>query len=354
MSKRIVICSDGTWNQADQRNPSNVIKAARAIAPTGSDGKIQIVFYDQGVGTEGGIWNWLLGGVIGKGLDKNVEDGYRFLIHNYVEGDDIFLLGFSRGAFTVRSLAGLIRNSGLLHKLHADKIPDAIALYRGRDDHPNSDLATRFRGSYSREIRIKFIGVWDTVGAMGIPGALGIPKAGWPGAQLLFGNARRNRYQFHDTELSGSVENGYHALAIDEKRMAFQPTLWDNKPKEGQVVEQVWFPGVHSDVGGGYSDTGLSDAAFIWMTEKAELCGLAFDKEFLNEFIKPNPLGPLHNSMSWIYELFGPSNRILGQSLGKTESVHQGVVHRWEHDPSSYRPDNLAVYRDHPDYRVAD
>ncbi len=124
--------------------------------------------------------------------------------------------------------------------------------------------------------------------------------------------------------------------------------------KEGQVVEQVWFPGVHSDVGGGYSDTGLSDAAFTWMMEKAESCGLAFDKEFLNEFIKPNPLGPLHNSMSWIYKLFGPFNRILGRSPGETEAVHQGVIDRWEHDPSSYRPNNLAEYLDHPEYRVAE
>ena len=295
----------------------------------------------------------LLGGAIGKGLDKNVEDGYRFLIHNYAEGDDIFLLGFSRGAFTVRSLAGLIRNSGLLHKLHADKIPDAIALYRGRGDHPNSDVATGFRESYSREVRIKFIGVWDTVGALGIPGALGTPNAGWPGARLLFGNARRNRYQFHDMKLSGSVENGYHALAIDERRKAFQPTLWDNKPKEGQIIEQAWLSGVHSDVGGGYSDTGLSDATFIWIMEKAESCGLAYDKEFLSEFIKPNSLGPMHNSMSWIYKLFGPFNRILGRSPGETEAVHQGVADRWAHDPSSYRPDNLSEYRDHPDYRVA-
>ena len=126
MSKRIVISSDGTWNRPDQKNPTNVIKMARAILPTAPDGKCQVVFYDQGVGTGKRLDRWL-GGAFGQGLEKNVEDAYRFLMHNYDEGDEIYLFGFSRGAFTARSTVGMIRNSGLLHKTHADRFSKAYA-----------------------------------------------------------------------------------------------------------------------------------------------------------------------------------------------------------------------------------
>ena len=344
MAKRLVICSDGTWDKPGESYPSNVVKMARAIAPTTPDGTSQVVFYDQGVGTEGGIWENILGGAIGKGLDKNVEDGYRFLIHNYSDADDIFLFGFSRGAFTVRSLAGLIRNSGLLNKLHADKVDDALDLYRGRGNHPDAEAPRKFRESYSREVKIKFIGVWDTVEALGIRGALGMSKGGWPGARLLFSRKHRSRYAFHDAELSGSVEHGYHALAIDEKRKPFRPTLWNNPPKDGQTIEQVWFTGVHSDIGGGYLDRGLSDVAFDWMREKAEGCGLAFDRKFLDTAINPDPLATLHRSMNPVYRLLGSFVRSIGRSHGDTEAVHQAVMDRLEHARSAYSPGNVVDY----------
>lgn len=137
MSKRIIICADGTWNTPDEEDdgvatPTNVGKMSHAILPQAPDKKLQIVFYDEGIGTDKG--QRFLGGALGLGLSKNVIDAYRFLVNNYQDGDDLYFFGFSRGAYTVRSLAGLIRNCGILHKLHAELISRAYQIYRSQDD----------------------------------------------------------------------------------------------------------------------------------------------------------------------------------------------------------------------------
>ncbi len=341
MSKRIVICSDGTWNIPDQKDrgevrPTNVAKMALSIAPEGTDDKIQRVFYDKGVGTGWGLNRWL-GGAFGVGISKNIEDAYRFLIENYKDGDEIYLFGFSRGAYAVRSTAGLIRNCGLLKKEYANKYKDAYKLYRRRDNksHPNSVEAQLFRKAYSHEVRIKFIGVWDTVGA------LGIPLGGLRFVNKLLG------LEFHDVKLSSYVDNAYQALAIDERRKPFLPAIWE---KQGhaihQKLEQVWFAGVHSNVGGGYKDTGLSDIAFLWMKEKAELCGLSFDDTTLKQLdivIDPDWDGKLRNSKTGLYRLTGDHIRPIGQAKHANESVHSCAVIRYEKKPA-YKPENLTEY----------
>ncbi len=261
--KRIVICSDGTWQTPNQDNITHVLEMARAVLPTAPDGTAQVVFYDWGVGTESWI-NRLVGGVSGKGIDKNIRDCYRFLAHNYEDGDEIYLFGFSRGAYTVRSLAGLIRNCGILTKAEAGRLPEAYAMYRRHDAGPNSEVAKTFRSRNSREAMVRFIGVWDTVGALGIP-LRGLSKL------------TAHRYEFHDVELSRYVQHASHALAIDERRGPFRPSLWQAKPKEGQIVEQVWFAGVHSDVGGSL-DPALGMPSFDWMKERASSAGLALDE----------------------------------------------------------------------------
>ena len=261
--KRIVICSDGTWQTPRQPNTTHVVEMARVVLPTAPDGTTQVVFYDWGVGTEG--WgNRLLGGLSGKGIEQNIRDCYRFVMHNYEDGDEIYLFGFSRGAYTVRSLAGLVRNCGVLKKKRASKLPCAYEMYRRRDAGPNSDEAQAFRATHSRETTIRFIGVWDTVGALGIP-VRGLSRL----------TARR--HEFHDVELSRYVKHACHALAIDERRGPFRPSLWRAEPKEGQLVEQVWFAGVHGDVGGSL-DEGLGKPAFEWMKERASYAGLALDE----------------------------------------------------------------------------
>jgi uncharacterized protein (DUF2235 family) len=336
MSKRIVICSDGTWFTPEHKfkgviTPSNVYKMACAIKPRADD-KEQIVLYDKGVGT-GGIWDRFAGGAFGRGLFKNIEDAYFFLVHNYTEGDEIYLFGFSRGAYTVRSTAGLIRKCGLLRKIHADKFDDAYKLYRRRDATPDTPEAIKFREDYALNVRIRFIGVWDTVGALGIPFGF-----------LAF--LTKSRYEFHDVRLSRIVENGFHAIAIDERRKPYKPTLWEIQPDTTQHIEQVWFAGVHNNIGGGYPDSRLSDLAFHWMKEKAEACGLALDAVYIEQLIKPNYAGEIYRSkIAGLYKLVGADYvRPIAQRENTAEFVHTSAYERFDDETLAYHPGNLIDY----------
>lgn len=298
MSKRIVVCCDGTWNTPDQKDdgvvcPTNVTRLAMAVAPYAGDGRRQMLYYDTGVGTH--WYDRIRGGVSGVGISRNILQAYRFLMELYGEGDDIFLFGFSRGAYTVRSLAGLLRNSGLLLPENLHRLDDAYRLYRRRDpeSHPRAIESELFRRTYAREVRVHCIGVWDTVGALGIP-AFGMLN--W----LL-------NLEFHDVELGGHVDNAFQALAIDERRRAFEPCVW--RKRDGaccQRLEQVWFAGAHSNIGGGYRDTGLSDIALTWMMERAGECGLEFDLAPLGCLglgIRPDWNGRLVDSRTGLYRL---------------------------------------------------
>ncbi len=324
--KRLVVCSDGTWNTPESKDFTNVVKMARAIRPKDSHDVEQVVFYDWGVGTKGGA-DTVKGGAFGKGIDKNIRDAYRFLIHNYSPGDQLFFFGFSRGAYTVRSLVGLIRNCGLLKKSHAHLIPRAYKMYRSRSK-PDVASAHRFRRAYSRTLKVKFLGVWDTVGALGIP--LGI-----------FGRRNERKYSFHDTRISAIVEHAYHALAIDEKRKPFAPTIWKTKPGR-KNSGQAWFAGVHSDVGGGYPDTGLSYKAFLWMVEKAVACGLSVDKTYAKSLKMKNSPEKLHNSYTFVYRALGKYIRPIGVT-NSDESVHPSALAR-RRDRKGYRPQNLEAF----------
>ena len=342
--KRLIVCSDGTWNTPDQRSggefrPTNVVKMARAIAPSDPDGVAQVVFYDQGVGT-GNLLDRVSGGAFGRGLDKNIEDGYRFLMHNYEPGDDIFLFGFSRGAYTVRSLAGLIYNAGLLRTANAHLYPDAYRLYRDRIDRPDSTRAVEFKEMLSYDVDITFLGVWDTVGAMGIP-VRGLRRLS------------RGRYEFHGRGLSPRVKRAFHALAIDERRSPFRPSIWKGKSDDDQVVEQVWFPGVHSDIGGGYLETGLSDVAFHWMVTKAKGSSLAFEDSYIDDLLEPDPLDALHDSKTSFYKLTPDLVRYMGVKSPTTEAVHPSALARHETSELNYNPENLLTYKGSEHYRVA-
>ncbi len=316
-TKRIVICCDGTWNQPDI-DPTNVVKVVRSITPTAADGTQQVVFYDQGVGT-GSHTDRLLGGAFGKGVAKNVLDCYRFLVHNYQAGDEIYTFGFSRGAYTARAFAGFVYAVGLMEKSDLEALPKAWHYYRTEPEkRPNA--------RYDENIRpqIKMIGVWDTVGAHGAP-------------TPMLGQLTRHWVGFFNTHLSQIVENAYQALALDEQRAAFVPDLWTGAVDPSQHVEQCWFRGVHSDIGGGYKETGLSDIALRWMTDKAQLLGLEMDNRYLEQLTHPNPRMSAHDSFHAGYRLlellrvnrgvrllFGnPEDPPLNVSIH--ESVHESI-----------------------------
>jgi uncharacterized protein (DUF2235 family) len=341
-SKRILICCDGTWNRPDQMQDgqvcaSNVTKIARCVSPVDSRGIQQLMFYDKGVGT--GRFDRIRGGAFGSGIDKKILDAYRFLMINYTPGDELFFFGFSRGAYTVRSTFGFIRNSGLLKPEFAHKLPDAYALYRRRDNasHPDAVESELFRRSYSREPRAKFIGVWDTVGALGIP----------VGGLLQFLNKRR---KFHDMTLSSWVDNAFQALAIDERRKPFQPSIWEQSTKaNGQALEQVWFAGVHSNVGGSYPQSGLSDITLLWMMAKAEACGLAIDHNCMATVNnpKPDPSGKLYDSQTAWYKIAGLGDYIRPIGQKTKESAASTAIDRSANAANKYQPPNLKEFLAH-------
>lgn len=348
MGKRIVLCFDGTWNtpsngakDGEPGHPTNVYKFFQSVLDRGTDGVEQVKYYDDGVGTadnKGIIRDWfdkVLGGAFGMGIDHKIMDGYKYLASSYQDGDDVYILGFSRGAYTARSLVGLIRNAGLLP---ADKVAMtdlAYKLYRTRDDGADGDAASTFREQMgSKLIPIQFLGVWDTVGALGVP--VGIAK-----------EFNEEHYGFHDTELNWWVKNGYQALAIDEHRKTFAASLWDTKPKEGQTVEQRWFIGCHSNVGGGYPDFTLSDIALKWMQDKATGCGLHLDQIEIPKVSPANSLGAIVDSYA---QFLDGAGELLGERYYRpvcvlpysAENLHESVPVRAADAAANYAPPNIG------------
>ncbi|MCR8561061.1 DUF2235 domain-containing protein [Mucilaginibacter sp. BJC16-A38] len=340
MFKRLITCTDGTWNKPAERDAeghilySNVCYLYDAIAPKDKNGIEQLKVYDTGVGSSYRIWDKVTGGLTGAGLDEKIKDCYTFLMLNYAPGDHIYLFGFSRGAYTARSLAGFIRCCGILRPDYIHLVDKAYDLYRNRNDYtePESDLMRSFRQNYCFEnvTRIKFVGVWDTVGALGIP-------------LHLWQMYNKAKYKFHDTTLSSTIDYAYHALAIDEHRSNFAPELWavsDNK-KHGATIdlEQRWFSGVHSDIGGGYPETGLSNHALHWMAEKAEACGLHFETSKLKEH-KSHIMDKAHKSFTFPYWFSGWLLRPINPLQKDCQTIDESVFTRIR-EIKNYRPKNI-------------
>ena len=319
--KRIAIFADGTWNSPEQGGATNVLQMARAVQPVTDDAE-QIAFYDWGIGTDR---KKIAGGISGAGIDKNIMDCYRFIVHNYNDNDKLYFFGFSRGAYTVRSLAGFIRNCGLIKREHANKIPDAYKLYRKRTktSSPNEQQASDFRENFAvADITpIEFVGVWDTVGALGIP----VP---------FWGTLGEKEFLFHDTEPSKIIQHARHAVSIDENREDFVPTLWSQK--SGLDLVQVWFAGVHSDVGGGYDEPGLSRCAGKWMVNEADNFGLKFESHFVDSLIE-DPHDKLHNERKGVYLIRDKHTRKI------TGPLHKSVKERWDNDSDGYQKKSKAI-----------
>jgi uncharacterized protein (DUF2235 family) len=323
MSKRIVYCADGTWNNVD--SDTNVYRISKACLTTPA----QVVYYDDGVGADGNPLERLLGGALGDGLFKKIKDGYTKIAHTYDRDDEIFIFGFSRGAFTARSLAGMIAACGLpTGPLDPNDDSFVETVFQAYRDKANREaLLATLKSKDLYDAKIKMIGVWDTVGALGLPAIVG-------GVDPL-------RYGFLDTTLHPDVLNACHALALDERRREFPATLWTGETAQGQTLEQVWFAGVHCDVGGGYPDTGLSDITFSWMMGKAEALGVEFDPNVWSQFRSieaKHALGLIHESwnVGWLF----PTRRQVPANSRLSNSVYIRCEYAGNYAPPNVQMSN--------------
>ncbi len=363
MPKNIVICSDGTGNTAVKGRGTNVFKLFEAVdlnshrTNPSPNNPPQIAIYDDGVGTERFKLLKLMGGVAGWGLSTNVKQLYKELARVYDPGDRIFLFGFSRGAFTVRTLAGMIVRCGILNGL---RLPTAQALQQAVLD---TYRAYRVRGGYDSYLtrliggvlgqrdpdrtletlhrdhelhpqgKIAFIGVWDTVDAVGMP--------------VIGDWFNRWIYQFKFTSLtlSENVEHACHALAIDDERVSFTPVLWKlDSSKDAERIEQVWFAGAHSNVGGGYPKQGLSLVALSWMLRRARRFGLRvqpFDVELFEGHSSVND--QLYDPRAGIGVFYRWAPRDVDRLCKESGApkIHLSVVERLAHGTDDYSPGNL-------------
>jgi uncharacterized protein (DUF2235 family) len=347
MSKKLALFFDGTWNKrSSETNVYRLYKlmtSQRAFRSSlgqkaeeeqhSNDQVSQIKYYHHGVGVH--IGERIRGGAFGYGLSRTIKDGHLWLSQHFEQGDDVYVFGFSRGAYTARSLVGLIRKCGIPKFPDEAFVKEAYHIYREKRWAPDGREAVAFKRTFSwPDVKVKFLGVWDTVGALGLP-AHGV----------LFS---KDYYQWHDTELSRMVENAYHALALDEHRPDFIATLWSNakKPGDGQIVEQRWFPGSHADVGGGYADGKLQQIPLRWMQDMAKKSGLQFTDDVV---VETNAhLAPMHDSLGkfmfglyaklpWMYHYYRP----LG--LGVNETIDDAITRRME-SPDG-RDEHGGLYR---------
>ncbi|KAM0750718.1 hypothetical protein T439DRAFT_325770 [Meredithblackwellia eburnea MCA 4105] len=300
--KRIIACCDGTWNNGlSEENKSgytNVLRISRALESYSSDANEnipQIVYYATGIGSDPGLVSYSEG-MTGEGLASKVEEAYAFLAGNYVPGDELFLFGFSRGAYTARMVAGIIGEIGILDKVGMESFPTLFLALQQEGKAKPDDVATRdrvgqvlkpFRDLARAQIQaaggflIKLVGVFDTVGSLGLPTELHKTK---PQVASLFG--------FSNTDLGAHIQLALHALALDETRRDFLPTKWTQTAEgraKGQVLKQVWFSGSHSDIGGGWDQHDLSDLTLAWMVSQTEHL-LSFDKKYIQRI--PDPTAP--------------------------------------------------------------
>jgi uncharacterized protein (DUF2235 family) len=378
--KRLVLCFDGTWNTPEDE--TSVSRMYAEIADVHGGCRDQLKFYDAGVGTT--VGSKLAGGLFGRGLDRNILEGYAWLVNQFIRdpgppiaepdgqvfdpGPQIFLFGFSRGAYTARSLAGMLNRCGLVRRELIGAEPatpdttllqDAWTLYREKNPGPGEarlrDPWLKFRTAHSLSVKVAFLGVWDTVGALGIPMARNAPIPISRG------------YEFHDVTLGRIVEQAFHAVAIDEQREDFQVALWDGAHAGAETkVEQRWFAGAHANVGGGYQDDMLPDPPLKWMAERAIEAGLEFNNEFTArlpeagckaslpanfELRGDEYLGPVRDSYDefafGLYKAFRfvkGAGRYQREMLvkGLNETIDATAHKKWVAD-TGYRPANFAA-----------
>jgi uncharacterized protein (DUF2235 family) len=351
--KRLAIFLDGTWNTLN--NNTNVWRLKSLTAETEG----QRVYYSQGVGTQRG--ESARGGVTGYGIDDEIIGAYTWLIQNFDDGDEIFIFGFSRGAYTARSLSGLICKCGVLRLGAPLSIEQLYARYRLygattirtllADGLPkDASIEEQWLVKYSRPTKMKFVGVWDTVGSLGLP--LGSTAA------------KVHRYRFLDTHLRLDNEYAFHALALDEHRHNFEPTFWTRTIKTGEGappdrpiehVEQRWFIGAHANVGGGYASDPLAQRPLKWLMEKAGALGLVFrDQVVIDTLQVAPPITDSYREFAYGFYRFisrpfyrpvglAPDQGTKATTARINETIDGSVFDRWRAD-ADYRPANLTEW----------
>ena len=390
MAKNIVICSDGTGNRGGKTRGTNVWRIFNAVDRYSEDCE-QITYYDDGVGTDNVRLMRLFSGAFGWGLSRKIREAYEFLALNYEEGDKVFLFGFSRGAFTVRSLAGMICRCGLLkrnalvslgRRKRKCAVNRILKAYRSEkkickaDDSEISKIEQIRNGLgigdlCLRSVKIHFVGVWDTVDA--IAGPLSKLKVvDWIYRHLL----ERRKWGFHDQIPHRDICNAYQALALDDERKTFHPNVWalpNNALEEAagvkvagtmtdckvykssrmgndkeQVIEQVWFAGAHSNVGGGYPKDSLSLVPLLWMMYRADACELRFLESKWQEYREAaDPHGRLYDSRTGLGAFYRYAPRNLYEFYDRTKNgeflpvIHKSVSERIERATDYYAPKNI-------------
>lgn len=384
MPKNIVVCSDGTGNSGGKRRGTNVWRIFNAVDRYREDRK-QITYYDDGVGTHDVRLLRLLGGAFGVGLCRNICEAYEFLALNYEEGDKLFMFGFSRGAYTVRSLAGMICRCGLLKRdavLRATRrtrrcdVKRVLHAYRSETTTPADASAEqiheclRINDLPLRPVEIHFVGVWDTVDAVGVPFDE-LKACVDPVWRCVF---KRRLWGFHDLRPHPAIRHAYQALALDDERKTFHPLVWkvpnsnphdpsgpgdsnesetscvagdDRKREGGQIVGQVWFAGAHSNVGGGYPKDSLSLVPLLWMMHRAHECGLRFLRRKWDEYHEDaDPHGRLYDSRNgwgifYRYARRNPYAHGPDDGSDAIPAVHESVSERIERATDYYAPKAL-------------
>ncbi len=314
MSKNIVILSDGTAQEGGEGHDTNVYKLFQMLE---NRARHQIVFYDRGLGTD---WRVVTGNAAGMGISRNIREAYRFIFEHFEAGDRLFLFGFSRGAATVTSLSHFIHRFGILPKSRPELIRRAWRLYRREDWAATADFAARHHAMWAK---VRFLGVWDTVAALGVPFA-------W--LDVLVDRVPFFRHRFHNFDLAEVVEHGRHALAIDDERKSFHPELWRENQETpsaagSRTMKQVWFAGSHSDVGGGYPEPQLSDVALEWMYAEGLEKGLRAHLEHTVR-LRPSARGKLHDPRAGgLARLYRREVRSWPEDYGKP-TIHRSVLDR--------------------------
>ncbi len=324
MPKNIVVFSDGSGQEGGVGHNTNIYKLFNIIEDRTQR---QIVFYDPGLGTG---WRKVTGKVSGMGISHNIKQCYQFIFEHYEAGDQIFLFGFSRGAATVRSLSSFIHYFGILPKSRPELIKRAYKIYKTNGEKKREKRAEEFvQRHHTMWIKIRFIGCFDTVAALGLP---------WKPASVILNSIPGFGHRFHNFRLSESVENAYHALAIDDERKTFHPVLWDEEVKPFQTVRQIWFAGMHTDVGGGYKEQDLSDIPLVWMLQKAVENGL---KVYPDHKVKPaeDADGLMHDSREkLITKLYFKRVRAWNPKRQDKPIVHQSVIERTKNQKNQSDP----------------